>query len=279
MSLFDALLNPAQQQQRAPSSGLEMLLGEAQKTAGMLGKNIGTIAGVDTRSPREKELAAVKKAIADAEGATIEEKLKNALPVIAQANPVLGIAFAEQLRGMAPPKAKITIRDVPYGPVNLATGNQKKATIRFRDGVPEAIISGDRNDPELKALMAQFASKKPKGGDPEPAPAKDKVIKVGAGQFVPKGSLQGEQVTAETGAAPQVEKQNTFPIPQRPNLQVEDIDSPRAQAVRPNVVMGMNEKSTLQLRARLRQLNKKGLLTPKERQELFEIQTELDKRK
>lgn len=273
MSLFDLLQQP--QQQAAPTTGLGLLLGEAQKTAGMLTKNLGNIAGVDTRSPRQKEIESVKEIIAKAQGATIEEKLKNALPQIAQVNPVLGIAFSEQLRSMAP-KSNNQVVTIDTGRYPAGYTAEQANALGISTIKRKALV--DKTTGKIIRYIGEGEEAPAGGGDGNTDEPTTKLT-VGRREFLPKGSLNGQQVTSEIGAAPQVEKQNTFPIPQRPKLKVEDIDSPRGGAVRPNVVMGINEKSTPQLRARLKQLNKKALLTPKERQELFEIQNELDKRK
>lgn len=273
MSLFDMMSQP--RQQATPTTGLGLLLGEAQKTAGMFGGQVGKTLGIDTRDKREIELDAIKKAIAGAEGETLQERLANAIPAIAEVNPVLGIAFAEQLRGMTPTNTQVVNIDTGRYPEGM-TAQQANvlgvSTIKRKALVNT--ITGDviRYIGEDEAPSAT----KPEG---TPAPTEDKRIKVGAGQFIPRGSLNGKEVTAETTKPPQVTNQNTFPVPKRPKLKVEDKDSPRAGAVRSNVVLGVSEESTPKLKARLKNLNKKGMLTPKERQELFEIQTELDKRK
>lgn len=264
MSLIDALLAQQPQKQATPSTGLGLLLGEAQKTAGMLTGGLGGALGIDTRPKREQEVDAVKKLIAQAPGDNPADKLKAALPQVMEINPVLGLALQEQIRTMSVKPKSGTVVNIPFGepvlnPLTQKMEQQKRPAWVDNDGNFVRWVQPNEQAPAPKT-----------GGGAEPK--RDATIQVGAGQFLPKGAVDQAQKIA-------TRPDGTSPVPPRPQLRAEDISDRQAEAVRPNVARVREGMTAKQMRQRIAELNKKGMLTPAERQELFTLQSELDKRK
>lgn len=266
MSLIDALLAQQPQKQATPSTGLGLLLGEAQKTAGMLTGGLGGALGIDTRPKREQEVDAVKKLIAQAPGDNPADKLKAALPQVMEINPVLGLALQEQIRTMSVKPKSGSVVNIPFGepvlnPLTQKMEQQKKPAWVDNDGNFVRWVQPNEQAPAPKT-----------GGGGGTLSNENAIIKVGAGQFVPKGAVDQAQKIA-------TRPDGTNPVPPRPQLKAEDISDRRAEAVRPNVARVREGTPVKEIRRRIAELNKKGMLTPAERQELFTLQSELDKRK
>ena len=121
-SLIAALLSPTAaaemerrrqaEQGQVSSNPFAKLLTESSKTAQGLRSSLGGLFGTELRSASEIRAAGIRSAIENAEGATLQERLQNALPTIGQIDPVIGMQLEEKIRGMGD---QFTYKDIRMG--------------------------------------------------------------------------------------------------------------------------------------------------------------------
>lgn len=221
MGLLAQLLSPVaaaelerrrrEEQGLATAQARNPLLAEAARTAGMFSQAVGNIAGTDMRSAAERQSAQIREIAQAAPGATIQEKWQNALPKIAELDPVLAMQLAPQIRALGP---KRETKDIRLGYRTVQSRNafgqlEEKVVSDIRTGVyedgqligyldennqivpigtnapqPQQIIPGITDTPDGPANRALAQA-----GQGSGATTADTTIKIGAGEFIPRGAL------------------------------------------------------------------------------------------
>lgn len=150
-SLIAALLSPtaaAEMERRRQAEAGQVsanpfakLLTESAKTAGGLRSSLGGLFGTELRSPAEIRQAGMLQAIQSAEGATLQEKLQNALPTIGKIDPAVAIQLETKIKDLGP---QMTYKDIrmgtkkvttPINPMVPALGNKVTEEADIRTGV------------------------------------------------------------------------------------------------------------------------------------------------
>ena len=228
-SLIAALLSPtaaAEMERRrqeeagqVSSNPFAKLLTESAKTAGGLRSSLGGLFGTELRNPAQIRQAGMVQAIQSAEGATLKEKLQNALPTIGKIDPAVAIQLESKIKELGP---QMTYKDIRMGTrevteppkfPGMPATTKVVSNIRtgvFQNGNLIGYLGDDGqvirlNSEEAKQIQqAQEANDKSTGvmkGDKEPprpiGETKDTVIDMGDGaRLVRKEDL--EQPAEET---------------------------------------------------------------------------------
>lgn len=121
-SLIAALLSPtaaAEMERRRQAEAGQVsanpftkLLTEASKTAGGLRSSLGGLFGTELRDASQIRAAGIRSAIENAEGATLKEKLQNALPTIGQIDPAIAMQLETKVKELGP---QMTYKDIRMG--------------------------------------------------------------------------------------------------------------------------------------------------------------------
>ena len=177
-SLIAALLSPtaaAEMERRRQAEAGQVsanpfakLLTESAKTAGGLRSSLGGLFGTELRSPAEIRQAGMLQAIQSAEGATLQEKLQNALPTIGKIDPAVAIQLETKIKDLGPQMTYKDIRmgtkkvTVPINPLVPALGNKvtEQADIRtgvFQDGKLIGYLGDDGQVIRLDSTEAKEA--------------------------------------------------------------------------------------------------------------------------
>lgn len=325
LGLLAQLLSPAAaaelERQRRAEQGLAVanarnpLLAEAARTAGMFSQAVGNIAGTDMRSAQERQSAQLREIAQAAPGATIQEKWQNALPEIAKMDPVLAMQLAPQIRALGPQRE---YKDIRLGYRTVKSKNQfglpeEKVVADTRTGVFEngQLIGylGENNQivpiGNAPSQQQQFipgitdtvdgaanrAAARAQAGQGSTTTTQDTTIKVGAGEFLPRGALtQGAmgqtQLTPEQaqalaarmqGAGRQPRGPESSPTMARPQVVEQRQPMPRTQ-VRGTPTSRFESMPDSAIIGRWRALQKKPTLTASEQEEVRQIAAQIGDR-
>lgn len=321
LGLLAQLLSPAaaadierrrrEEQGLATSSARNPLLAEAARTAGMFSQAVGNIAGTDMRSAQERQSAQIQEIAQAAPGATIQEKWQNALPKIAELDPVLAMQIAPQIRAMGPQRE---YKDIRLGYRTVKSKNafgqlEEKVVADTRTGVFEngqlvgylgennQIVPIGTNAPQAQQAIPGITDTPEGPANRALAQAgqgtttADTTIKVGAGEFIPRGALsqaaQGQaQLTPEQaqalaarmqGAGRQPRGAESSPTMARPQV-VEQRQPMTRTPVRGQPVTRFEGLPDSAIIGRWRALQNKPTLSAKEQEEVRQLAAQIGDR-